>query len=104
MSPLPSPFRLKHRRCHFFGSGFSPIVTAMAQLLVTRAVFTRSMSLAGLDDAQVFEAVRFIDVKDLITALFPDVVTKLDDEAQSLAEAVFSTAAKRACFGTPLGG
>ena len=57
----------------------------MAQLVVTRAAFARRIAETGLNDAQVFEAVRFKDVQDLIKALFPDMGTKLDSEAQILA-------------------
>ena len=70
----------------------------MAQFLVTRAVFARRISETGLDDAQVFEAVRFRDVQDLIKALFPDMGTKLDSEAEILAESLFGTVAVRAAL------
>ena len=50
----------------------------------------------GLMDPLVFEAVRFADADDLITALYPNVVAELTDEAHGLVETMLRDAAARA--------
>ena len=38
--------------------------------MITNAMISEKVTAAGLDDAQVFEAVHFADVLDMISALF----------------------------------
>ena len=64
-----------HRRCQFFGSCFYSIVTAMALVVeilrVTTELLKMKIVASGLADDQVFEAVNFSSVDDLISSLFP---------------------------------
>ena len=110
---FPWPFGLKHA-CQPFGgaifsaSAFCPIVTAMALAgcaaassdieYVTKEQFVLKITAAGLDDAQVFEAVRFTGVDDLISSLYPKTKVTLEGDAMIHAKVLMATAADRASF------
>ena len=70
---FPSPFGLKHCTggANFSAEHFSPSGQAMALLaappssaLITKVMVIDKLTAAGLDDAQIFEAVRFKDEAD----------------------------------------
>ena len=78
---------------------FSPIVTAMAQLLViTEDQLIMKVTAVGLDDPQVFEAVGFVDLDDMIISLFPGISVNLEPDAEVYAKILLVTAATRADF------
>ena len=68
------------------------------ELTISKALLSDKVTAAGLDDAQVFEAVRFVDVMDIISALFPGVTAILEPDAEDHAKILLVTAATRASF------
>ena len=72
----------------------APPVTTM----ITKTMISEKVTAAGLDDAQVFEAVHFADVLDMISSLFPGVLAVLEPDAEDHAKILLVTAATRAAF------
>ena len=66
--------------------------------MITKTMISEKVTAAGLDDAQVFEAVHFADVLDMISALFPGVLAVLEPDAEDHAKILLVTAATRAAF------
>ena len=67
-------------------------------LVISQKMIADKLTAAGLDDAQVFEAVRFADVDDLISSLFPGITAALEPDAEDHAKVLLVTAASRAAF------
>ena len=67
-------------------------------LSITTAMLVDKITLAGLDDAQVFEAVGFVDLDDMIISLFPGISVNLEPDAEVYAKILLVTAATRADF------
>ena len=53
---------------------------------------------AGLDDAQIFEAIRFAGLGDFVKALYPDVNVVLEPDAEIYSKILLCTAADRSEF------
>ena len=51
-----------------------------------------------MDDAQVFEAVQFLNLEDMLTSLYPGVAVDLDDQARGFAEDLLRNAAVHAAL------
>ena len=70
----------------------------MAQKLmaITKAELIAKLTSSGLDDAQVFEAIRFDDVTDLVKCLYQGTSVDLSSEALLFAEDLLATATSRA--------
>ena len=66
--------------------------------LITKATFINKLTAVGLDDAQVFEAVRFSGMGDLVSSLFPGVTAVLEPDAEDHAKILLCTAQTRAAF------
>ena len=67
-------------------------------LRVTTELLKMKIVASGLADDQVFEAVNFSSVDDLISSLFPKMEVVLEDEALIYAQVLLATAATRAAF------
>jgi hypothetical protein len=67
-------------------------------LVISQKMISDKITAAGLDDAQIFEAVRFKDLDDVISALFPGVVAVLEPEAEVHVKILLVTTATRASF------
>ena len=67
-------------------------------LRITTVQLKLKISESGLADDQVFEAVNFSGVDDLVSSLFPKVKVELEAEALIYAQVLLATAATRAAF------
>ena len=66
--------------------------------LITKVMIIDKLTAAGLDDAQIFEAVCFKDEADLISSIFPGVAAILEPDAEDHVKILLVTAATRAAF------
>ena len=61
-------------------------------LVISRKMISDKITAAGLDDAQIFEAVRFNDMDDVISSLFPGVTAVMEPEAEDHVKILLLTA------------
>ena len=71
----------------------------MAQkVTVTKDKLMIKVTAAGLDDAQIFEAMRFAGLEDFVKALYPCDEVELEPDAEAHAKILLCTASTRAAF------
>jgi hypothetical protein len=71
----------------------------MAQkVTVTKDELMIKVTAAGLDDAQIFEAIRFAGLEDFVKALYPCDEVELEPDAEAHAKILLCTASTRAAF------